>query len=191
MSLNARVVAIQGVGFSAIQLATQGLLDYIAGGGTTHRPRSTNTLRLQRIKDGKATALSAKALTHAHPATGRGARIAVEVVVVPGAVMCSHCRTTTKVRPVHAVGYASTSISGSTSSARGSVADSSGAAAAKCVRSRSATLGGRATVHAGGRATLSPFTSFSSHSSVRSRGVRNLSDAEVIAVVHVTIDNRR
>jgi hypothetical protein len=35
MSLSARLIAIQGIGFSPLQVAVQGLLDYIAGGGKT------------------------------------------------------------------------------------------------------------------------------------------------------------
>jgi len=35
MSLNSRVIAIQGVGLTPIALAVQGLIDFIEGGGTT------------------------------------------------------------------------------------------------------------------------------------------------------------
>ena len=41
------------------------------------------------------------------------------------------------------------------------------------------------------RVSLAPFTPFSAHAPAIARGVRNLSDAEVAAVVRVTIDRRR
>jgi hypothetical protein len=72
MSLNARVVAIQGLGFSPIYVAVQGLLDYIAAGGSTgSRMRSTTKLRLGKIRDVRQTLGHAVAAAHAHPLTAR------------------------------------------------------------------------------------------------------------------------
>lgn len=54
MSLNARLVAIEGIGFTPIQIAVQGLLDYIAAGGTTSsRMRATTERKLKVIRDVK------------------------------------------------------------------------------------------------------------------------------------------
>jgi hypothetical protein len=191
MSLNARVVAIQGIGFSAIQLATQGLLDYIVGGGTTRRPKSTNTLKLQRIKDGRAMVLSAKALTHARSATGKGAVVPHAMPMMSGAVMCVPTRATSKVRALRAKGYAVMTVVGCMGRTRVSPTDSAGGATAACARNRNATSGNRPASVAAGRASLAAFTSFSAHGNAVGQGIRNLSDAEVAAVVRVTIDRRR
>jgi hypothetical protein len=72
MSLNARVVAIQGLGFSPIYVAVQGLLDYIAAGGSTgSRMRSTTKLRLGKIRDVRQKLGHAVATAGAHPLTAR------------------------------------------------------------------------------------------------------------------------
>lgn len=84
MSLSPRVVAIQGIGFSPIYVAVQGLLDYIAAGGTTRRPKSTNRLRLQRISEGHGVALSARATTRVRPVRGAGAIVLPVLVHSPG-----------------------------------------------------------------------------------------------------------
>lgn len=157
----------------------------------TRRPKSTNTLKLQRIKDGRATALSAKALTHARPATGRGATIIPEVVAAPGAAVLRSGRAGTKVRALRAKGYAAMTVVGCVARTHTTPSTAAGGATGTCARLRARTSGNRPASVAVGRASLAPFTSFSAHAPAIARGVRNLSDAEVAAVVRVTIDRRR
>lgn len=191
MSLNARLIAIQGIEFTPLQIAVQGLLDYIAGGGTTRRPKSTNTLKLQRIKDGRATALSAKSLTHAHPATGRGDIVLPDVVSSHGAAVCLSARASAKVRTPRAKGCAVMTVVGRVTRTHATPPAAAGGATGTCAHLRARTSGNRPASVAAGRVSLAPFTSFSAHAPAIAQGVRNLSDAEVAAVVRVTIDRRR
>lgn len=62
MSLSPRLIAIQGIEFTPIQIAVHGLLDYIAAGGRL-RHRSTTKLRLQKIRDVRHRLGSARAGT--------------------------------------------------------------------------------------------------------------------------------
>lgn len=157
----------------------------------TRRPKSTNTLKLQRIKDGRATALSAKALTHARPATGRGATVLPEVVSAPGATLLRSGRAGTKVRALRATGYAAMTVAGCVARTHTTPSTAAGAAASTCAHLRARTSGNRPASVAAARAALAPFTSFSTHGDAIAHGVRNLSDAEVAAVARVIIDKRR
>lgn len=157
----------------------------------TRRPKSTNTLKLQRIKEGRATALSAKALTHARPATGRGVAVALPLPSAPGAAVCLSARAGTKVRALRATGYAAMTVVGCVTRTRTTPSAAAGGSTATCAHLRNATSGARARTTTTGRGTLRPFTSFSAHAPAIARGVRNLSDAELVAVTRVIIDKRR
>lgn len=64
MSLSPRLIAIQGIEFTPVQIAVQGLLDYLAAGGRL-RHRSTTKLRLQKIRDVRHRLGTARAATTA------------------------------------------------------------------------------------------------------------------------------
>lgn len=191
MSLNPRLVAIQGIGFSPIQIATQGLLDYISTGGTTHRPKSTNTLKLQRIKEGRATALHGVAHTYARPVQARGTSADPPILDRPGRSLALPCKSTTTVRALRARGGGGASLMRGTAHSRGNLADSAGAARLMCVGAHSRTAGNGATGNGGSRVGVLSAAAYSTHGVARGAGARNLSDAEVAAIVRVTIDKRR
>lgn len=191
MSLAPRLIAIQGIGFSPVQIATQGLLDYLAGGGATRRPKSTNTLKLRRIKEGRASALSAKTLTRGGVARGRGHDEPYVLSALPGAAVCATARSTAKARVLRAKGCATTYVFGRPAQSRAQVVDATGASVARCAGARSATFGTAPTLRAGSRVGLAPFMSFTSHGVAHAQGARNLSDGEVAAIIRATIDKRR
>jgi len=157
----------------------------------TRRPKSTNTLKLQRIKEGRATALSAKALTHAHPAQGKGESPALIPLSLPGQARCVSTRAGTVSQPLRARGCAGTSIVGRRSRSSGQVAGAAAGSRVTCHTAHARGIAHSDTARGAARVSLRPFVSFSSHAEAGASGAHNLSVAELVAVTRVIIDRRR
>lgn len=157
----------------------------------TRRPKSTNTLKLQRIKEGRATALSAKALTHAHPAQGKGESPTPVTLISPGQGRCVSARAGTVSQPLRARGSASASAAGRLSHTRGQVASTGAGARVTCHAAHARGIAHCDTAQGAARVSLRSFVSFSNYGQVTARGATNLSVAELVAVTRVIIDRRR
>jgi len=192
MALLSLDVALQGLyALSPIAIAVQGLIDYIADGGTTHRPKSTNTLKLKRIKEGRVYATHTRAITRAHQARAVGQVPLPPIPLhIPGRVTCASTRKTCRAHQLKAKAGASshTTCSRSTFQARTLSASASAGSYAQgsCAYSTSENLRscGQASTES------SSTTSFSAYNTLQSRGVRNLSPVEIVAVVRAAVDRR-
>lgn len=110
MSLSPRLVAIQGIEFTPIQIAVQGLLDYIAAGGRTGR--STNTLKLRRITDARGRAVGAKHATRTSLLRVTVTPYFQPEVVIPAASLARGKRVLTSVGRVRSSGTAAGALTG-------------------------------------------------------------------------------
>lgn len=192
MSLSLRAVAIQGIGFSPIHLAVQGLLDYIAGGGETRRPKSTNTLKLRRIAEGKAWLVGSKAVARAHTVQAKGhVPEIVELPAAPGraAAMSGSCKSVS--RKVRATGASSCRVVGGMATSRCTPAHSIAAARVTCAQARSSVSVAAVFSAGGGRTTAMSSSAVSVGSYAEARGTRNLTTLELVAISRVIIDKRR
>ena len=185
---------VAGMTFSAVGV----LGGYIVGvrliGPNAYPPRapkSTNRLRLQRISEGRAAALSARAATYVRAVRASGAVVLPVPVQRPGSATCVSCRSKSMARVSRARGGAQARPLRGHSPARAGTAAAVGAAAGTLFpgfavsMARTSTGSGAAVARAGG------FMSVSGHGYAVARGGRNLSDAVLAAVVRATIDTRR
>jgi len=191
MSLSPRVVAIQGIGFSPIYVAVQGLLDYIAAGGTTRRPKSTNRLRLQRISEGHGVALSARATTRVRPVRGTGAIVLPVLVHSPGAAICLSARSRSRARVSRARGSAQARLLTVCAITHAAQVFATGGSSASVLSGRAIAMAHESTGAGGARSEVGSAMAVTGHSYARARGGKNLPDAVLAAVVRATIDTRR
>lgn len=154
-------------------------------------PKSTNRLRLQRISEGRAAALSARAATYVRAVRASGAVVLPVPVHRPGSATCVSCRSKSMARVSRARGGAQARPLRGHSPARAGTAAAVGAAAGTLFpgfavsMARTSTGSGAAVARAGG------FMSVSGHGYAVARGGKNLPDAVLAAVVRATIDTRR
>lgn len=192
MSLSLRAVAIQGIGFSPIYLAVQGLLDYIASGGETERrPKATNRIKLQKISEGRAWLTHAKSETRARALRAEGFTPPIVVQpTLPGAVRALGCKSSVRSKALRAQAAATAKLRKSTSGTAANPIGAHAAATAKLLRAMSDTNSSVLSATGWAIGGLLSAQSISSCERVRARGVRNISDSELVAVLRV-VDTRR
>jgi hypothetical protein len=192
VSLSARLIAIQGIGFTPIYVAVQGLLDYIAAGGETERrPKSTNSLKLRRIAEGKAWLVSSKSVTRARTVQARG--FTPPVVTQPtltGAVRLLGCKSSVRSNALRARAGATATLRMSTTDTAANLIRVRAAARAELLRATADTNSSILLATGGAIGLLQSAQAMSSCELVRARGVRNISDVELIAALQV-VDIRR
>jgi len=190
VSLDPRLVAIQGIGFTHIYLAVQGLLDYIAAGGTTRRPKATNTLKLQRIAEGKAWLVGSQAVTRANPVRATGAA-PPPPLTLPGAATCVATRTGTRHKSLSATGFASAPARGATTTTHTTVAQATSGGASTCSSASARTIRNPAAAEGSARAQPGSCVGTALHGCARARGAKRLLDTEVAVIVQLVVDKRR
>lgn len=184
MSLSPRLVAIQGIEFTPIQIAVQGLLDYIAQGGKLGG-RSSNRLKLQKIVDAKVFALHSKLSTKVRSVRAVGVVVSPQAPAQAAAVTCLSSRVRRRGAHARAFGSAISQVSGgrATSGANGAMA--SGGSAASCFGGVTTTAAGVLGATSGASVTVRGELHTSSTGAAAARGQRNLSNTELAAVVAV------
>jgi hypothetical protein len=191
MSLNARLVAIQGIGFTPIYVAVQGLLDYLESGGTTRRPKSTNTLKLRRISEGRGVALSARAVTRVRPVHGSGSVVLPVPVHSPGTGVCLPNRLRTRARMSRARGGAQARPLSVCAVTHAAEVMATGSSASTLLSGRAVSMA-RVSAGAGSaRSSVGSTMAVTGHSYASARGGNKLPDAVLAAVVRATIDTYR
>lgn len=186
MSLSPRLVAIQGIEFTPVQIAVQGLLDFIAQGGTTRRPKSTNRLKLQKISEGRAWLTHAKSETTSRALRSEG--FVPPAVIAPttsGESRLLGSKVSSKAKPLQAQATGVATL-------RTSTADTSTTTLRASAAAKVSLLGGHADtssneVQSSGFAVCGLFSTqvTCAAETVRARGVRNISDAEIVAALRV------
>lgn len=181
MSLSPRLVAIQGIEFTPVQIAVQGLLDYIAGGGKIGG-RTTNTLKLRRQLDARQRLVGTKVKTRASLAHGRVTVAFVPEVVVPATGKLSGRRVSSACHPMRGcAGGAGRAVSTQTITRIRPPTASGGARSV----ARSASHASHASVSpgkSGGRAQLVGASHVTGWARTRGRGQKNLSTAQLAAI---------
>lgn len=190
MSLLALRVATQGLfPLSAVALAVQGLLDYIADGGTTHRPKSTNTMRLRRIKEGRVYATRAYSLTRGNPVRAEGHKPAPAAPqFVPGKVACVSARKQSRSNPIRAKSGACVTAQRSKSQSDSRILAARCGASARALSYCSATATSMVMSSGIASAKIYGGASSSAYNAAKSLGVRNLTPVEIAVAVRVAID---
>lgn len=184
MSLSPRTIAIQGIGFTPIYIAVQGLLDYLEAGGTTRRPKSTNTLKLQKVREGRAWLTHAKSETRASALRAEGFTQPIVVQPsLPGVVRTLGCKSSVRSKAIRAQASATVRTTRYTAD---TVANPITARAAATAKLFTATIDTNARVTTSSGVAITGLRSSQSTSScdrVRARGVRNISDTELVVAI--------
>lgn len=152
------------------------------------RPKSTNTLKLQRIQEGRATLLHASNTTRARVVTAKGFTQAAVVAYVEGASRLLSGTTRTRNKSAQAMGRAVVTTLGACTTTHTTPTASHGAAATHIDGGRLRTCARQSNAAGRGEATLRPHSTMTLHDRVVARGVRNLTDTEIAAIaVQVTL----
>jgi hypothetical protein len=154
------------------------------------RPKSTNTLKLRRIAEGRATALSAKASSRGHAAKATGAA-PPPPLVLPGVATCVVTRAGTRSKSATASGYASTPALGAATTTHTTVAQATSGGASTCSSASARTIRNLATAEGSARAQLGSCTGTAMHGYARARGAKRLLDTEVAVIVQLVVDKHR
>lgn len=184
MSLSPRTIAIQGIGFTPIYIAVQGLLDYLEAGGTTRRPKSTNTLKLQKVREGRAWLTHSKSETRARALRAEGFTPPIVVQPsLPGVVRTLGCKSSVRSKAIRSQASATVRTTRYTAD---TVANPITARAAATAKLFTATIDTNARVTTSSGVAITGLRSSQSTSScdrVRARGVRNISDTELVVAI--------
>lgn len=185
------VGALVGQGNAALTFGATGTLTaLIAELEAQRRPRSHLTLKLTKLVDGKTWARGARSSSKAAVVRARGVAVAPPQPIVVRAVgALLHSQHISRARSLRSVAASSMYATSCRTGTAGSPLTASACAAAAVRQSVSVSLSARVAVRACSRAdTLSAVSSVACERA-RARGVRNLSNAEIVAVVR-SLDKR-
>jgi hypothetical protein len=155
------------------------------------RPKATS-IRLKRFQESRAWALHARATSRVRTVTAVGQEYVVFVAeAIPGRTTLLGAKAVSRTHAAQptATGRVQAEAAVATTHSR-DIPVHAGASAT--VGAGKADTVGRMSKSSGDACGVStPTTGYSTCNFVRSRGVRRLSDSEIVAIVRVTIDNRR
>jgi hypothetical protein len=176
--IDARAVALQGIGFSSLLVAVQGFGDV----AVVERRGGTATLR--RIRDGKAHAVGGRALTHANFAGATGVYEGpILILVIPGAVTAVGKRSQSHVHAVKARATAKLMVSGTQHDTSCAPVRGSGHTNAYATGARSYSIASEPTGAGTATVQLQGVVSIASANDVPATGKRRLTPAKLAAIV--------
>ena len=190
-TLTAAAVSNDMVGAAAFTFSAIGILTD-PNAYPERRPKSTNRLKLQKIREGRGFLVSSKSATRAHTARATSEHELPPVeITLPGHVRARGSRASTTGKPLRVSAGSRVPCVRATSLTYGWSARASGGSRAMLRSAASISMASHTTACGGARVGLQQAAATSSSERVVARGQRNLSDVEIAAAVRATIDKRR
>jgi len=155
------------------------------------RPKATS-IGLKRFQESRTWALHTQAVTKARVVAAIGGEYVVFVAeAIPGTTTLLGARALSRTRTAQPTATGRSQAGAAVAKSRGGYVPVCAGAGAAGSTGKADTAGraSKSSGDASGRAKTT--TGYSACNFVRSRGIRRLSDDEIVAIVRVTIDNRR
>lgn len=155
------------------------------------RPKASPQVKLVKFLEGKSYLGHSKSVTRSNRVNAKGTIYVPEPPLeLPGHITASHSRTRSRAGKVTGSGWARPTVKKSLTVALCHIVRAQAAASTSLRTSKNLSLYGEVWVSAAAKTAPLNSRNTSNFERVRARGIRNLSNVELVAIVRATIDNK-